>query len=293
MSSDQDKTKKDENLREFLDFYNAVQSKRYFLSDPNANPFSDTKLIKKSSSRLERLEDQKVSSSRLNALSPLSKFQAPGRIKHIQDEDSKLLVSQNNWVPEKLRIKQMEREATILQDSVESIIFLKNRTQKKLQKLTKTDFDLASTEESLRAGTKPRFQMCGCCMIKYLRVNLPFKVPNKAILDARKKWKQQYATKSSSGSEEKSTMRVTDVFSDIKQMNRKDATNLYDYTAVCAFCAQFFNNPDEYRPSYSQVVAEEKLERSILQQKQDELKWDPLALLEADRKMQQLMADVP
>lgn len=285
--SDQDK---EENLKEFLDFYNAIQSKRYFLSDPKMNPFSDSKLIKKNNNTLGRLEDEKSPSKRLSVLNPITKFGAPGRhIKNIDEDSNKLITSQNNWIPERIRLKQMERETFILNESVESIKFLKNRTQKKLQKLIRTDYDIAKVEETLG---KPRYQICGCCMVKYLLVNLPYKVSNKAIMDARKKWKQQY---SSNDDADKSIKHVVDVFSDVtnmSQMNKREVASLYQYSLVCVFCAQFFNDPEEYRPSYCQVVAEEKLEHSLLQQKQNELKWDPLELLEADRKMQQLMEDM-
>lgn len=268
---DRQDAQQEEDFKEFLEFYNAVQSKRYFLSDPAAKPFAP-KSTTKNIAKLESIES--FNSNRCSVtLKPL-------RVRNIEnnDEDYKPIVSQNNWIPDKLRAKQMEREAAILNDSVQRMILLKNRSEKKLKKLSETEFEVAKRIEAV--GKPKLYQLCGCCMIKYLVVNLPFKVPKKAVFDARKLWRQQNGIRA-----------VGDVFTDMNGLTKREATQLYDYTHVCIFCAQFFNTPEEYRPSYEQVAAEGKQEQLVVQQKHDDLKWDPLALLEADRKMQKLIED--
>ena len=271
MMDDKQETQQEENLKEFLDFYNAVQSKRYFLSDPTAKPFAPKPATKKTT-KLESIESFN-SHNHSGTIKPL-------RIRKIDnDEDSKPPnVSQNNWIPDKLRAKQMEREAAILNDSVQRMILLKNRSEKKLKKLSETDFEIAKRIEAV--GKLKLYQLCGCCMIKYLVVNLPFRVPKKAVFDARKTWRQQSGIRA-----------VGDTFTDLNGLTKLEAAQLYDYTQVCIFCAQFFSNPEEYRPSFKQVAAEEKLDQLVAKQKQEDLKWDPLALLEADRKMQKLIED--
>ena len=60
---------------------------------------------------------------------------------------------------------------------------------------------------------------------------------------------------------------------------------MYNEVRVCFFCAQFFHNQEEYRPSFATIVYEEK-KAAYMENKKKELQyWDPLQMVENDREM--------
>jgi len=57
----------------------------------------------------------------------------------------------------------------------------------------------------------------------------------------------------------------------------------YDQVGVCVFCAQFFQVQEEYRPSYSTIVFQEKRAAYLENKRREEEYWDPLKMMEKDR----------
>jgi hypothetical protein len=61
----------------------------------------------------------------------------------------------------------------------------------------------------------------------------------------------------------------------------------YDQVGVCRFCAQFFAEPEEYRPSYQNITFQERKVAYFDQKRREREYWDPLKMLEKDRVKQE------
>ena len=59
----------------------------------------------------------------------------------------------------------------------------------------------------------------------------------------------------------------------------------YDEVGVCVFCAQFFHVQEDYRPSFSTIVYQEKRALYYEKKRKEEEYWDPLKMMEKDREM--------
>jgi hypothetical protein len=65
------------------------------------------------------------------------------------------------------------------------------------------------------------------------------------------------------------------------------APRFYDMVPICLFCSQFFEDPDEYRPSFDRIYYNER-KAAYLEQKQREKEyWDPLTMSEKARELEE------
>jgi hypothetical protein len=75
----------------------------------------------------------------------------------------------------------------------------------------------------------------------------------------------------------------SDILSDSDAMT-SSVPRCYDKVGVCIFCAQFFQEPEEYRPSYQAIVYQEKKSAYFENKRREREYWDPLKMLEKDRE---------
>ena len=59
----------------------------------------------------------------------------------------------------------------------------------------------------------------------------------------------------------------------------------YDQVGVCVFCAQFFYLQEEYRPSFSDIVRQEKKAEYFDNRRREKEYWDPLKMMEKEREV--------
>ena len=176
-----------------------------------------------------------------------------------------------------------------------------------------TDLDKARTEETLGAARK---EPCSCCLQNYLYCNLPLKVTQKAILDLRRKWSGLLNSQTVFGGSKNDDETDNDSVGEGDPFpageggsplstrraqrdagKKKDAPNpedrlavvprCYSEVKVCYFCAQFFGDQEMYRPSYKQIVYQEKKEaydknKVLLLEKND-----PLKIVERKREIEE------
>ena len=62
----------------------------------------------------------------------------------------------------------------------------------------------------------------------------------------------------------------------------------YDEVSVCTFCAQFFQDSEQYRPSYDKIYYDERKAAHLKAKEKERLYWDPLQLVERDRELEEL-----
>jgi hypothetical protein len=93
--------------------------------------------------------------------------------------------SPENWLPDKFRMRSRMRELAMAQETLNSIIVREIDNARQEKRLSVPVYERAVNEESLSMVKK---HPCGCCLQKYLHVNLPLKVSQKAIIDIRVKW---------------------------------------------------------------------------------------------------------
>jgi len=93
--------------------------------------------------------------------------------------------SSENWIPEEVRMRSLYREFQLLKENLGDIRKREDVEKVNMKALSVSDLARAQVKESLGATKKVP---CGCCLRKYLDVNLPLKVSHKAIMDIRIKW---------------------------------------------------------------------------------------------------------
>ena len=103
--------------------------------------------------------------------------------------------SAENWLPDSFRMRSRMRELAMAQETLDSIIIREGDLSRQQKRLAVPVYDKALNEESLAMVRK---HPCGCCLQKYLYVNLPLKVSQKAIIDIRVKWTGMLRAMSSS-----------------------------------------------------------------------------------------------
>lgn len=93
--------------------------------------------------------------------------------------------SAENWLPDSFRMRSRIRELAIAQENLDEIIVRELDQAREQKRISVPIYDVALNKESLSMVKK---HPCGCCLQKYLYVNLPLKVSQKAIIDIRVKW---------------------------------------------------------------------------------------------------------
>lgn len=189
------------------------------------------------------------------------------------------------------------RDISVAKETINDIIMREITQTRELKRFNVSDYKRAQVEESLGKTKKTR---CGCCLQKFLYINLPLKVSQKAILDIREKWtgglnsETIFGGKSTVGTAESgtvgkdvpsSTVSSSAGFSawaeDFKKAERlKVVPRCYDEVNVCLFCAQFFQVQEEYRPAYSTIVQEERRKGHSEERRREQEYWDPLKMCE-------------
>lgn len=222
-------------------------------------------------------------------------------------------VSNENWIPDLERTRSLERDFKVLKNNLSDVQLREMQERREMKQFMVSDLEKARNAESL-GQTKRR--QCGCCLQEYLPINLPLKVSQKAVLDIRVKWGGKLTSKTvfggtnppigeylatsaepsntaTPGSALDGTAPTAETQS--PEPNKKKSyldklserlsvvPRCYSDVPVCTFCAQFFQDQDEYRPSYGQIVRSEK--KSAFQQTMAKEKeyWDPLTTVEKER----------
>jgi hypothetical protein len=222
-------------------------------------------------------------------------------------------VSNENWIPDLERTRSLERDFKVLKNNLSDVQLREMQERREMKQFMVSDLEKARNAESL-GQTKRR--QCGCCLQEYLPINLPLKVSQKAVLDIRVKWGGKLTSKTvfggtnppigeylatsaepsntaTPGSALDGTAPTAETQS--PEPNKKKSyldklserlsvvPRCYSDVPVCTFCAQFFQDQDEYRPSYGQIVRSEK--KSVFQQTMAKEKeyWDPLTTVEKER----------
>ncbi len=210
--------------------------------------------------------------------------------------------SNENWIPEDIRMRSLQRELLTVKEIFVDTKILESSLQREMKRLNISELDKAKTEERLVATRK---MPCGCCMQDFLYVNLPMKVSRKAILDIRVKWSGKLSSTSvfrgtsvhelaeALAEQNKNRKRLKDGSTSGSSIADMESTEIdlmgnsvprcYDMVGVCIFCAQFFQAPEEYRPSYQAIVYEEKKTAYFERKRREREYWDPLKMLEKDR----------
>jgi hypothetical protein len=99
--------------------------------------------------------------------------------------------SAENWLPDTFRLKSRLRDLATVQTTLDEVIHSELDSSRRQKRTAMNAYDKALNEESLHMVKK---HPCGCCLQKYLYVNLPLKVSRKAIIDIRVKWTGNFAT---------------------------------------------------------------------------------------------------
>lgn len=182
--------------------------------------------------------------------------------------------SSENWVPEIARMKVIERHIAVAKETLKDIMVREITNERENKRLNVTDLQRARFEEQLGATKKIQ---CGSCCQKFLYVNLPLVVTQKAVLDIRRKW---------SGLTSDNVFGGNDSNESKKDSRLNAIPRCYDEVRVCVFCAQFFKNQNEYRPSYEDIMySEKKLIKDEVKAKEIQ-KNDPYLLVKKDRQLE-------
>ena len=97
----------------------------------------------------------------------------------------KLKPSQENWIPDLERARSLERDFKVLKDNITDVQKREMQETREMKQFLVSDLEKARNAESL--GQTHRHS-CGCCLQKFLLLNLPLRVSQKAVLDIRIKW---------------------------------------------------------------------------------------------------------
>ena len=217
-------------------------------------------------------------------------------------------VTNENWIPDLERARSLERDFKVLKNNLSDVQLREMQERREMKQFQVSELEKARNAESL-GQTKRR--QCGCCLQNYLPINLPLKVSQKAVLDIRVKWGGKLTSKTVFGgtnppigeylattAEPTSAATFdssggTNQTSNIPEKKKSYLDKLsdrlsvvprcYSDVPVCTFCAQFFQDQDEYRPSYKQIVRSEKKADFLHTVAREKEYWDPLATVEKER----------
>lgn len=172
--------------------------------------------------------------------------------------------SSENWIPEKIRFRSLHRDIAVAKQNLLDSITLETEQQREMRRFQMSDLEKAHNEESL--GTKKK-SLCACCLQLYSYVNLPMRIPVKAIIDSRKQW-----SNGKGGWWDKEDERLSAV------------PRCYEGANICRFCAQFFDDQEKYRPSFEAIAYEERKAAFFETKRLETEYWDPLKMCEKDRE---------
>lgn len=216
--------------------------------------------------------------------------------------------SSENWVPEESRFRFIHRSLGTMQENLKALQVLETcqeREMKRFQFLSSLT-ERAKTEESL---TMTKKISCACCGFKFLYVNLPLKVSQKAILDIRVKWsgglnsssvfgKSQPIANVNEGEDELGEGGASKDDEDGSSGNipvpvdsftdRLSAVpRCYNEVLVCLFCSQFFQQQEDYRPSFQKIYYDERKAQHFETLRREREYWDPLKMVEKYREAEE------
>ena len=250
----------------------------------NMRPYSSqNRSINHQKSTINDHESKKSKSLHSKRLESVDRFQSSKNTK----------LSSENWIPDDVRMRSFHRDLLNVKEILDDTKRLESSLNKEMKRLMVSDLERAKTEETLDATKKIP---CGCCTQEFLYVNLPMKVSRKAILDIRVKWsgKLSSSTVFRSSSVRELTMALAETSLPSGRTAKKtqeeiDALNAtfprcYDKVGVCCFCAQFFQEPEEYRPSYHMITYQERKAAHFENKRREKEYWDPLKMMEKDRE---------
>jgi len=244
----------------------------------------------------------------------------PSKLVPIAPVDKYAPVKQNkasaeNWIPDNVRMMQRMRDLKVAHQNIDDAIMLELDTQRALKGVNVTPYDKALKEEELGVTKK---MPCACCLQKFLYVNLPLKVSEKAIIDIRVKWTGGMTSQTVWGDTLKAI--VADTFEVVTPGSTADGDNpsssqvvpatassskargklvskkkvpeitpikVYSDVLVCLFCSQFFHEQEKYRPSFADMVKAEKAAARRERLAREREYWDPLRMVEKDREVEE------
>lgn len=260
------------------------------------------KVTARQSSKLDQVMQKIVSDtsslipSKLIPIAPIDKY-APKQNK----------TSVENWVPDNVRMMQRMRDLKVAHQNIDDSIMLELDIKRALKGVNVTPYDKALKEEELGVTKKVP---CACCLQKYLYVNLPLKVSEKAIIDIRVKWTGGMTSQTvwsdtlkaivadSFEVNSRSSVHEADAASSQivpsskargKLISKKKVPEItpikvYSDVRVCLFCSQFFQIQEKYRPSFGDMVLAEKRAARRERVAREKEYWDPLKMVEKDRE---------
>jgi len=97
----------------------------------------------------------------------------------------KIKPSNENWIPDLERSRSLARDFGVLKANLTDIQKREMQERREMKQFLVSDLEKARNAESL--GQTHR-HACGCCLQKFLPLNLPLRVSQKAVLDIRIKW---------------------------------------------------------------------------------------------------------
>jgi hypothetical protein len=177
-----------------------------------------------------------------------------------------------NWIPEIIRFKSIERDLAVATRNLRDAIVLESESKKEMKRLSQSVLARAHIEESL--GSKKKIN-CGCCAVLFSEVNLTLQVSIKAVSDLRRKWISGKPT----GYDDDSGAKIGVV------------PHCYDQVGVCRFCAQFFYDQESYRPSFDSISYEERRKLHFETLRQEKEYWDPLKMCAKDEELMKQLKD--
>jgi hypothetical protein len=235
--------------------------------------------------------------------------------KHIDaltgDKFAKTKLSVENWIPDLLRRQSIEREIQVVKETTRDWENVERMQDRQLKDILKSDVERAKMEKRIKFFERMERREhvpdipCGCCRVEFLAVNLPLKVSQKAIIDFRIKVKGQLNSfsvfgriKPSSDDRKedgdygkKSAVSYEKDLSDIETENHARRYSVvprcYDEVAVCSFCSQFFEHPEEYRPTFQKIYHDERVAHDRELKRIEEEYWDPLKMSEKFRELEE------
>ena len=211
--------------------------------------------------------------------------------------------SAENWIPEITRMRSLERDLNVAKDNLADIQVREAMENNEMKQFRVSELDKAIKAESLG---KMHRQACGCCLLVFLPINLPLKVSQKAVLDIRIKWsggldsetvfgqpssKQvEDAPASPGGAEAPEGSSKAQAYLEKMAERLSVVPRCYDEVPVCTFCAQFFHDSEQYRPSYDKIYYDERKAAHMKAREKERLYWDPLLLVERDREVKEILS---
>jgi hypothetical protein len=188
------------------------------------------------------------------------------------DSYGKPKISSENWIPEHIRFKSIERDIAVAKENLKDSMVLEQSGAKELKRLSQSELARAQMEESL--GSKKKL-FCGCCNFQYSYINLTLRVSMKAITDIRLLWN----TGQPNGYADPDGAKVGNV------------PRCYNVVGVCRFCAQFFRDQGSYRPSFDKIAYEERKAIHFETVRLEKEYWDPLKMCAKDEERRKLEND--